>query len=791
MSDNATQTDATQALWPRSALEATADRAWVLEEHGYTPARETGVESRFAVSNGFLGVRGARAASRGPTWVSWLHHLSWASWPRTFVAGLFDTPNTEPAVPALVPAPDWLRFRITVDGSPLLLRSGELLAHRRTLDMHRAGLLVEWRHRDPGGRSMRLRALRAVSLADRSLGIQLVQFEIDQPGQVAFEAWLEVANAGLDVVQIQPSLGVWRTAESGKRLAVASAAELRAGDAVREPTGQVHLTRIWSWDAEPSQVITFWRLVSFARAEKDEQSPALLAQKSLARALASGPQQVLEAHEQAWAQRWAASDVQVEGDAYAQRALRFAIYHLNSAVNPDDEHVSIGARALTGDAYLGHVFWDTENYLLPFYTFTWPAAARALLMYRYHTLPAARAKAARMGYAGALYAWESADTGEETTPEMIVGPDGRSIVVLSGTLEQHISADIAYAVWQYWRATADVAFLLEAGAEMLLDTARFWASRAELEADRQYHIRDVIGPDEYHEHIDDNAFTNMMAQWNLERGLDTAALLAHRWPEHWQALSSRLGLKEDELVQWRDVASRLVDGIDPASGQIEQFAGYFGLEDIDLSQYAGRTVPMDVVLGRERTQASQVVKQADVVMLQALLPERFEPRAHAVNFRYYERRCGHGSSLSRAMHAIVAARIGDLPLAERYFRETAATDLDDVTAGVAGGVHIAGLGGLWQAAILGFAGLRLEDDGLRFEPRLLAGWETLRFRVQWHGREVGIRLERASRLFTATLETGGPMRVCVGSQAETLELGQSWHTHWSEPPKLHALDPAA
>src|SRR4030088_3362437 len=253
--------------WAKSALLATPDPRWVLEEYGYPPLREMGVESRFSVSNGFLGVRGARSASRGSTWVSWLHHLSWASWPRTFVAGLFDTPNTEPAVPALVPAPDWLRFRIVVDGSPLLLRSGELLAHRRTLDMRRGGLLSEWRHRDPRGRSMRLRALRAVSLAERSLGIQLVQFEMDQPGQVTFEAWLEVTNAGLDVVQVQPSLGVWRTAESRKRLAVASAAELRLDGNSRDPTGQVHLPRIWTWDAVPGQVVTFWRMVSFARAD--------------------------------------------------------------------------------------------------------------------------------------------------------------------------------------------------------------------------------------------------------------------------------------------------------------------------------------------------------------------------------------------------------------------------------------------------------------------------------------------------------------------------------------------
>jgi len=505
----------------------------------------------------------------------------------------------------------------------------------------------------------------------------------------------------------------------------------------------------------------------------------------------STPVQVLAAHESAWAARWHESDVHVEGDAYAQRALRFAVYHLISAANPEDEKVSIGARALTGDTYLGHVFWDTENYLLPFYTFTWPAAARALLMYRYNTLPAARAKAIRLGFAGALFAWESADTGEETTPEMIVGPDGRSVAVLSGLLEQHISADIAYAVWQYWLATADAGFLLAAGAEIVLETARFWASRPQLESDGRYHIRNVIGPDEYHEHIDDNAFTNVMARWNLERGLEVAELLARRWPDDWQALSTLIGLHPAEVVRWGDVAARLYTGVDPATGRIEQFQGYYGLEDIDLEQYTGRTVPMDVVLGRERTQASQVVKQADVVMLLALLPDQFDLGVQESNFRYYEKRTGHGSSLSRAMHSIVASRIGDPKLAERYFRETAATDLEDTTTGIAGGVRIAALGGLWQAAVIGFAGLGLVDDGLKLEPRVPSGWTTLAFRVQWRGRQVEIRLDGAARSLTATLEMGEPLRLYLGSQDHTLEPGHPWLASWGEPDFTLPLEPAA
>ena len=209
--------------------------------------------------------------------------------------------------------------------------------------------------------------------------------------------------------------------------------------------------------------------------------------------------------------------------------------------------MSIAARALTGADYHGHVFWDTEIFLLPFYTLTWPEAARALLMYRFHTLAGARAKARRMGWRGAMYAWESADTGAETCPEHAIGPDRRIVDILCGTQEQHISADVAYAVWHYWEATGDDVFLRDAGAEILLETARFWASRAQPEADGQHHIRGVIGPDEYHETIDDNAFTNVMARWNIRRGLAVAALLRQQWPERWTSLSSAIGLDDAEM----------------------------------------------------------------------------------------------------------------------------------------------------------------------------------------------------------------------------------------------------
>ena len=378
-----------------------------------------------------------------------------------------------------------------------------------------------------------------------------------------------------------------------------------------------------------------------------------------------------------------------------------------------------------------------------------------------------------MGWRGALYAWESADTGIETTPEHAIGPDRQIIDILCGKQEQHISADIAYAVWQYWQATGDEAFLRDAGAEILLETGRFWSSRARPETDGHHHIRGVIGPDEYHEHIDDNAFTNVMARWNIRRALDVATLLRGRWPNLWTSLSSRLGLDDSELEQWRKVAETMATGFDPKTGLFEQFAGFFTLEEIDLAAYAGRSVPMDVVLGRERTRQSQVIKQADVVALLGLLPEEFGGDAAAKNFHYYESRCDHGSSLSPAMHGMVAARLGYSDEALRYFLRTAAIDLADTHAAIDGGVHIAALGGIWLMAVFGFAGVSLQNDSVAIDPKLPTNWHSLGFRLQWRGRHLKISIDQTEQRLEATLEAGEPMTLVVSNEPQELCHGQA------------------
>jgi kojibiose phosphorylase len=681
----------------------TSDSDWVLVEEGFTLAREHEVESLSAIGNGYLGSRGSLAEGCS------------LSAPATFVAGAFDMEESGSGL-GLARVADWTRLSITIEGQPLQLDRGRWLEHRRILDLRQGMLWRQWRHQDEFGRVTRLEELRVASLANRHLLVQSVTLTAENYN----------GNVTIDATPTGPLIQMMKSG-----LVIGMALRLRLfpseGGSISSTESPIHQLRM-----EQGQTRRLVRVAAVCTS-RDSDDPIETASTHAERAMDDIGLTIAH-HRDAWLARWQASDIRIEGNADAQRALRFAIYHLSSAANPEDERVSVGARGLSGLAYMGHVFWDTDIFMLPFFALSYPEAARALVMYRHHTLAGARAKAARLGYRGALYAWESADNGDEVTPPFVIGPDGEVIRILTGEQEHHISADVAFAVWNYWQATGDERFLLGAGAEILIETARFWASRAVHEDDRRYHIREVIGPDEYHETVDDNAYTNGLAQWNLEVAEEVTRLLAERWPAQWRDLSRRLGLDADEPGGWLRVARDLYTGFDEHTGLFEQFRGYFGLEDIDLAAFRSRTAPMDVLLGAERIRRSQVIKQPDVVMLVHLLWNRLPPEVRKANFEYYEPRCGHGSSLSPAIHALVAARLGKIALAERYFCQAAQIDLANNMGNAAGGVHTGAMGGLWQAAVLGFAGLRVPQERPALRSNLPPGWRSLSMRVQWRGQ---------------------------------------------------------
>jgi trehalose/maltose hydrolase-like predicted phosphorylase len=730
------------------ALEG--DPRWLLVVDGWAPAREPGIEGALALVNGYLGVRAA------------VEEGSAASTPATFLNGVFDaasqavaqaaaTPERQVVAaptPELVVAPDWSKLHLEVGNAPLTMETAEVLGHRRTLDLRRGMLVREWRLR-AGGRTTRLRSLRFASLADRHvLGQVLEVVAEDWSGPMTVEAIVDgdVANeggvrhlVGHRTRRVEGGMLLeTTTAERGIGICLAARTALVDDDGRgvvgEDECGGSALVGRYRFAASPGQVWRLRRLVTVFTG-RDEPDPAARAAGRLGEAAAIGLPGLLQRNAAAWAERWATADVEITGDDELQRRVRFASYHLIGCANPDDPYAAPGARSLTGERYKGHVFWDNETFVLPHFVYTHPPTARAMLGYRHHTLQAARENAQVRGWRGAAYAWESADTGEDVTPAYYITASGERKDVRTGEQEHHLNADIGIAVWQYWQATGDEAYLLAEGAEILLELARFWASRAEGGADGRWHVRRVIGPDEYHEDVDDNAYTNQLAAWLLVQAGDLAGWLRERRPDRWRSLVAALDLDDREPAGWRAVAAGLVDGLDPETGLIEQHRGFHQLEAVDLAALEPRTTTLEVLFGWGRLGPLKLVKQADVVLLLALLGERYPSAVQEANFHYYEPLTVHDSSLSPAVHALVAARLGDLDTAVRYLQQAVRLDLDfDQGVTAAGGVHIATLGGIWQALVLGFGGMTVADGGQpRFTPHVPASWGSLRFRVRWRG----------------------------------------------------------
>ncbi len=668
----------------------------------------------------WLTVGNGRTGTRGS-----LEEGSASSLPALYVAGVFGRDPAEQAGPELVRGLDWVRLRPGSRATSLGLR--------RTLDL-RHGVLF----RDGAG----VRTARFASLADR----RLLVLEADTAGDgwAAGEVPVPAVGGAIGAVEVAPDrVRLQGNGGGGVSFAVSTAEE-------------------------------HGRIVRVVQVERDSDGEG----PPLAAAADVDPAVLLAGHRRAWRERWRDADVTVDGEDGAEQEVRFALYHLIAAGDPDGDAASIGARALTGPGYRGHVFWDTEIFVLPFFAWTHPATARALLAYRYRTLPAARAKAARLGFEGALYAWESAATGEETTPEHVFLPDGQRLTILTGLQEHHIAADVAWAVMHYVQVTGDDAFLEEMGAEIVLETARFWASRARKAADATWHVCEVIGPDEYHEGVDDNAYTNVLARWNLR----TADALCDRFP----ALAARLGVGDGDRGRWRAVADRLVDNFDPATLLYEQFDGFYDLEPVRAVDLAPRPFTGEMVVGVERLRTTQVVKQADVILLGVLLPEEVAPDVQAANYRHYEPLTSHGSSLSPAIHALVAARVGDLDAARGYFELAGGVDLHNRMGNAADGVHIATMGGLWQAAVFGFGGVRADGDGdaMRLDPRIPPAWRGLGFTVRWRGARVDVAVRGDTldvdldRVATVALGAGPARRLEAGHHGARRE-GAGWC--WTAP----------
>jgi trehalose/maltose hydrolase-like predicted phosphorylase len=745
--------------------EPTGDPAWRYEVRGFDPFREREIETLLTIANGETGTRGA------------LEEGSAVSTPGTFVAGVFGDGTGDIRFRQPVPAPDWAGIRLVVGGTPLSLANGETLEHRRVLDMRHGLVYRFWRQRDGAGRTVVVRTVRFASLADRQLlGLRAEATTEGFAGRLIWQGEVGITYAGgplkeTEVRTLEGSRLLARTSgRNGGGHVLAVATRPASGSPVVRYVDQGR--DVIGGRLEPGDPATVDRLAAVVSARTRVPSSAA-ACRALGRAERLGFDELLRLHRAAWEERWRDADLVVVGDPEDQEALRFSIFHLISSAHPSKEAVSVGARGLSGMSYFLHVFWDTEIFALPFYIYTHPGTARTLLAYRFRRLAAARDKARQMGHRGALYPWESADKGVETTPPYGFGPGGEIVPILSGIMEHHISADVAWAVWEYWKATADDVFMAGMGVEMLLETARFWASRAVSDEEGRRHIRLVVGPDEYHEAVDDNAYTNGLARWNIRRALEAWHWLERVDSGYATELWTRVGLSHAELEAWRAAADGMVDGFDPRTRLYEQFAGFHAMDDVPRERLRPRPMAADMMLGREVTLRSKVVKQADVVMLTHVLSDEIGDDVAAANYDYYEPITVHGSSLSPGMHAAVAARLGRVDDAVADFKMAAAIDLGDRMGNAARGLHLATMGSLWQAAVMGFAGIQRRDEVLLVDPHLPPAWTSVS--VPLHFRGARLRFDYEAR--DDVLDLGisiekAPVRVLLGGIEQDLHPGR-------------------
>lgn len=750
---------------------------WRLVESRFDPRHVARTETVFALSNGYLGVRGTQDEGRpvfSPgTFVNGFHE----TWPITHAENAYGLARTGQTI---VNVPDPTTLALFVDDEPLVLPVTRVREYSRVLDL-RAGTLTRrllWS--TPAGKHVRVRSTRLVSLHHRHL--MAIEYEVTvldhtapvvvrsllvnhQDGEPAAAAPGRGADPRLGTAIPHRVLGLrtrridggrfvlgYRAAESGMTLGVGVDHRIEAGGG-HEVTSRVEpdlaelVVRV---DARPGVPVRVTKYVTYHSSRSaDTGDLADRCARTLDRAVEDGFAALGTLQRAALGRFWERADVQIDdrdGSAALQQAVRWNLFQVAQATWRA-EGSGVPAKGLTSPAYEGHYFWDTEMYVLPFLCYTQPRIARNLLRFRHGMLPQARRRAAELDLTGAAFPWRTIN-GEEA-----------SAYYEAGTAQFHLNADIAYAVRRYVDVRGDPGFLVEAGAELLVETARLWADLGFRGADGRFHIHGVTGPDEYTTMVDDNAYTNLMARENLRDAAAVVERLRRDDPHAHAALADAVGLRPDEPGGWRRAADAMAVPYDEERGIHPQDAGFLRRELWDLDATPPERFPLLLHYHPLVIYRHQVVKQADVVLAMFLLGDEFTTGQKRRDFAYYERLTTGDSSLSACVQAIVAAEIGEERAALDYFRYALLMDLGDVEGNVADGVHVAAAAGVWMALAYGFAGLRDRGGELSFAPRLPAGWTRLRLPLRYRDRQLEVVLTHERE--TYRLAGGKPLDVVV------------------------------
>ena len=743
---------------------------WKITENGYDTEYSRVGESIFSLGNENIGVRGCfdeggSVPSLRGAYINGVYEL--VDIDRSY-RGIVDK------VHFMIPAADWLDTSITLDGEKLDLGSVKYRDFVRELDLRTGMLKRSFIWQNEGGKEIRLCFERFLDMVNRERAYQRITFEaLNFSGDIAVESglsfnvihegrktcfWNETGYAsegGCMAIQAQ-------TTRSGQEVYAGAALNLPAGTVAVHGERSVRLRANISlsegkpYSLEKKVIIVFDGSKGDTLFERGE--------KALKESRKVSFEAAAAAQEEYWQKYWAVSDIVIEpaGNdpetaaivAAEQQGIRYCSFQLAQTYNGGSMKHNIGAKGLTGEAYNGHAFWDTEACCLPFYLFTNPQAAKDLLLFRYNTLPMAKNRAKMLDCAGACY------------PIATLNGDEACNLWQHASLQLQPSTAVAYGIWHYVKITEDREFLYRYGAEMLIEISRFLTSRVALgNKTGKYGFYGVMGPDEFHLMVNNNAYTNYMGKRTLLYTAETVNELKDADRAAYGILKQKTGFTEEEVLIWREIAGNMYIP-QCEDGLIEQHDGFLDLPHTDIDAIPVTDFPLYDHWSYDRIYRTDMIKQPDVLMMLYLYNSSFSKEIKEVNYRFYEAHTIHESSLSPAIHSILAAELGKMDEAMDFFGFATRLDLDDYNRNTREGLHITSIAMAWANIVYGFAGLRSDGDILSFAPHMPGRWKKLSFSITYRGRVIGVRMEKDKTFFS--LSEGEPLSVRIYDSERTL-----------------------
>lgn len=725
--------------------------SWKLREEGYDQERVSKTGNKFLVGNGYLGIRGT------------LQEYGKEQFPAVNLAGIYDRVGDAWREP--LNAPNGLYTYIEVENQSYRLPEVQPEQHEISLNYRHAIFTRDtiWNTRDG---SIRVNAERFASLKDKHLIVMRYSIHTECEGSIRLitgidgDVW-DINGPHYDQVELSMEQGIAKatatTHECGDKVYVCEDYDTDFDVKEEVEISNKRLLRILSFQVEKGKVYNLDKWIS-VYTSKDGKGSEEQAFKIVQKAKNEGYLTAYQSHVEEWERKWHLSEVTIIGDEKAMEALNYSLYHLHCIAPRHSEHLSIAARGLSGQTYKGAVFWDTEMFMLDFFLFTEPEVAKTLIKYRIDTLEGAKKKAKDYGFQGAFYAWESQEGGYDACSDYNVTDvfTGRQMRTFFKDKQIHISSAVVYAMMRYVDYTGSLELLSDGGAEVVIECARFYYDLLVKRVNHsRYELHDVIGPDEYHERVNNNAYTNRMAKYTIDSALSVLNELNFLGEEARLRLEDSYEI-EELITMFEDAAKHIyIPGPDQETGVIEQFDGYHMLEDVTIEEVRSRLLHEKEYWGGAYGVAShtKVIKQADVITMLNLFSREYSEEVLLKNWEYYEPRTEHGSSLSACMYSMLACKCHMPDQAYPFFMKSAMSDITQQGkewAGLIyiGGTHPASSGGAYMTAIEGFAGIYQENGSLKASSNLPSWWEKLKFKIVYRGYVYQIEVTKAETEIT-------------------------------------------